>query len=84
NADAFGFGPWYINADRTIWASVPRAGWSAGGDKVMWIRPAGSDLVVSGRRLDGEAPPLRADIPCCYPTGFQASGLIFPTGGCWE
>ena len=39
---------------------------------------------MSGRRLDATAPPLTARIPCCYPTGFQATGLIFPTSGCWE
>jgi hypothetical protein len=28
---------------------------------------------------------LRADVPDGYgTTGFQVSGLIFPTGGCWE
>ncbi len=31
------------------------------------------------------APPLRADIPEGYGlSGFQASGVIFPTEGCWE
>jgi hypothetical protein len=23
-------------------------------------------------------------INCCYPTGFQVMGLIFPTEGCWD
>jgi cytochrome c2 len=86
NADPFGYAYWYINADRTIWAGPrPNAqGWQTGGEKVLWIRPQGTDLVISGRRLDGAAPPLQADIPCCYPTGFQATGLTFPTAGCWE
>jgi len=85
HADPFGFGPWFINADRTMWAYLD-GGWTAGknGNKVIWIRPAGTQLLVSGRRLDSEAPPLRADIPCCYTTGFQVTGLYFPTGGCWE
>lgn len=86
NADPFGMGPWYISADRTIWA-----GWDAvrmvacpEGNKVLWIRPQGTQLTVSGRRLDANAGPASATIPCCYPTGFQASGLMFPTEGCWE
>jgi hypothetical protein len=54
------------------------------GNKVLWIRPQGTKLVVSGRRLDAEAAPLKVRIPCCYPTGFQASGLTFSTEGCWE
>lgn len=85
NADPFGFGDWYINADRTIWVGLPPVGsWRTGGEKVIWIRPAGTDLTVTGQRLDAEAPPLRADIPCCYSTGFQVTGLYFPTEGCWE
>ena len=83
NADPFGSGPWHINADRTIWVwdQMYRAGV---GLKTLWIRPSGTQLVVVGRRLDSEAAPLQAVIPCCYPTGFQASALLFPTEGCWE
>ena len=87
NADPFGLGPWYINADRSIWAGWDAGHWVSGpkGNKVLWIRPQGTDLTVTGRRLDGnEATPLKADIPCCYPTGFQASRVYFPTSGCWE
>jgi len=54
------------------------------GVKVGWFRPAGVDLKISGRRIDEQAPPLEVDIPCCYPTQFQATGLFFPTGGCWQ
>ena len=54
------------------------------GQKTYWVRPTGPQLVISGRRLDGSAPPVEAHIPCCYPTGFQIVGLFFPTEGCWE
>jgi hypothetical protein len=27
---------------------------------------------------------MTAHLSCCYPTGFLASGPIFPTEGCWE
>ncbi|HYN88459.1 MAG TPA: hypothetical protein VER55_08005, partial [Ardenticatenaceae bacterium] len=85
NADPFGFGDWYINADRTLWVGLlEEQMWRAGGEKVIWIRPAGSQLVITGHRLDAVAPPVHADIPCCYPTGFQVTGLTFPTEGCWE
>jgi hypothetical protein len=85
NADPFGSGPWYINADRSMWAIAGH--WVEGpqGNKVLWIRPQGTNLKVVGRRLDGDgAMALKADIPCCYPTGFQASRVYFPTSGCWE
>ena len=84
------YGYYFINVDSSIWTS---AWWTkqdedylrAGEDiKVGWFRPAGATLEVTGQRLDGEAPPLEFHAPCCYPTRFQASGLGFPTPGCWE
>jgi hypothetical protein len=82
---------YFVNTDRSIWAS---AGWegkedtalqvSDDGIKVGWFRPAGATLEISGHRLDAKAPPLESDIPCCYPTRFQATGIYFPTEGCWE
>ena len=59
------------------------------GQKIAWWREKGSafgKLRVTGKRLDAEAPPLTAQIPSGYATtwGFQASGLFFPTPGCWQ
>ena len=54
------------------------------GYKIGWFRPVGSELIITGRRLDAEAPPLEAETGCCYPTRFQASGVYFSTEGCWE
>jgi hypothetical protein len=96
SADGVGPADWYINGDRTIWAgTVPAGGWPAGGklfsgnsvvkgQKTYWVRPAGTQLLITGRRLDGDGPPVEAHVPCCYPTGFQIVGLFFPTEGCWE
>ena len=52
--------------------------------KVLWLKPVGSRLEVSGQRLDGAVPPLDVHLPEGYPGDYQASGLSFPTGGCWE
>lgn len=42
-------------------------------------------LTIEGRRLDAPALPLRAEINGNYGTiGFQPSGLIFSSEGCWE
>ncbi len=66
-------GPEFVHADGSI------------GMKFGWWRAAPGQLTISGRRLDGVAPPVRADIPSGYgSTGFQASGVSFPTEGCWE
>lgn len=62
-----------INPDGSIHAKY---GWWRAG-----TRPG---LKISGRRLDAPAPPLRASIPDGYYGGFQATGLTFPTVGCWR
>lgn len=55
------------------------------GWKVGWWREVSGTLVISGRRLDADAPPLEASVPDGYgSTGFQVAGLSFPTEGCWE
>jgi hypothetical protein len=55
------------------------------GRKLGWWRGVAGSLRIEGRRLDGPAPPLRAHVPDGYgDRGFQASGVFFPTGGCWE
>ena len=83
-------GDYFVNKDRSIWASAwwtKTEGYHQAGEegiKVGWFRPAGASLEITGQRIDGQAPPLEAHIPCCYPTQFQATGLIFPTEGCWE
>ena len=84
-------GYYFVNEDRSIWAS---AWWteqeesyltaSEDGVKVGWFRPAGAAVEILGERMDAQANPLDVDIPCCYPTRFQSTGLYFPTEGCWE
>ena len=85
------YSDYFVNEDRSIWAS---ASWAIEEEygtnvfrewiKVGWFRPAGAELVITGQRLDREAPPLEGQASCCYPTRFQASGLHFPTEGCWK
>jgi hypothetical protein len=55
--------------------------------KFGWLRGEGlrGKLKIHGRRLDAPAPPLRAEIPEGYgDSGFQATGIVFPTEGCGE
>lgn len=55
------------------------------GMKWPWWRSVNGPLAIEGRRLDGSARPLRANIPNGYgDTGFQSSGLLFDGPGCWE
>jgi hypothetical protein len=63
----------FVEADGSI-------GWKLG-----WWRVASGSLTISGRRLDADGPLLRSAVPDGYGTsGFQASGVYFPTEGCWE
>jgi len=53
--------------------------------KLGWWRGVPGTLRITGRRLDADAPPLRAHVPTGYgPRGFQPTGLVFPTIGCWR
>ena len=56
------------------------------GMKFPWWRGDGvrGHLRIEGRRLDGDAPPLRSEFTDYGDRGFQASYVIFPTPGCWE
>jgi hypothetical protein len=90
-SDAPAFGYYFANEDQSILAS---AWWTGQEDyrlhvteeglKWGWFRPAGAPLEITGQRIDAKAPPLHADIPATYPTRFQATGIYFPTEGCWE
>jgi hypothetical protein len=53
--------------------------------KLGWSHAVEGELSVEGERLDAPAPPLLAEIPNGYGhTGFQPTGLTFPTEGCWK
>jgi hypothetical protein len=53
--------------------------------KLGWWRGTAGRLRIAGRRLDAAAPLLDAHVPAGYGLrGFQPSGLVFPTVGCWE
>ena len=55
------------------------------GMKFGWWHTVAGKLQITGRRLDAPAPPAIGDVPDGYGiTGFQASGVTFPTEGCWE
>lgn len=83
NADLWvgGLGEWgVILVDRNLIDDDGSLRWKLG-----WWRVASGQLTITGRRLDGSAPPIDAVIPAGYGSqGFQASSVSFPTEGCWE
>jgi hypothetical protein len=81
-----------LHGNGSLWVALARNGklnlqqneqgdWGA---KVPWWREAHGELTITGRRLDAEAPPLRAQSGGYGDTGFVASAIFIPTEGCWE
>jgi len=80
---ALGSGPWHINDDRTIWAwDQPYIAGAA--VNTMWMKPANVDLVITGRRLDGDSTPLKIQLAKDSTAGYIATAMTFPKAGCWE
>ena len=62
---------------------IDENGWL--GMKWPWIKKEVGDLVVTGHRLDGTAPPVESFMSDSYAfVGFKPAYLVFPTPGCWE
>ena len=57
-----------------------RASWKLG-----WWRGRDGRLTLAGGRLDAPGPPMAVSVPDGYGArGFQATGVVFPSEGCWE
>ena len=55
------------------------------GQKFMWWRGAESDLVLDAHRVGDIESSAETEVPDGYGSrGFQASGVTFPTEGCWR
>jgi hypothetical protein len=91
----FGWGASYGSGDLWVGGLWPHGVIAAGpgfvdrhgrvGMKFGWWRGVAGRLHITGRRLDAPAPHVVADASSGYGgTGFQPSGVIFPTEGCWE
>jgi hypothetical protein len=86
------------HGNRWLWVGIPRdgrvvvsRGWAnvqADGTiamKLPWWRGRSGRLTISGRRLDASDVPLAADVPSGYGIrGFQSSGVVFSSEGCWS
>jgi hypothetical protein len=52
--------------------------------KFGWYRLTSGFLTITGRRLDAPAPSASGLASGYGLTGFNASGVNFPTEGCWQ
>lgn len=94
-ADLFGWTSSYGNGRLWVGGLGPRGVIVAGDGmvgpngsiswKYGWWRRTAGHLAITGRRLDASAPPLASYVPNGYGhSGFQASGITFPSEGCWQ
>ena len=94
-ADLFGWASSYGNGELWVGGLGPGGVTVPSGDmvgrngsiswKYGWWRKATGSLTITGRRLDAPAPPLTSFVPSGYGSiGFQASGVTFPSEGCWQ
>jgi hypothetical protein len=80
--------PTYFPAITVAPRNIQPDGWI--GEKFPWrAYGVSGDLKITGRRLDGNARPLRARINPGFPIGekldaFWAVGMLFPRPGCWR
>ena len=85
NAGPLGDGPWWVNADRTLWMQSATGPWHAGyNQKNMMVKPAGVAPTISGTRIDAPAPLMTVRWVPQLRAEFQTMGLEFPTEGCWR
>jgi hypothetical protein len=84
-------GNWYGNT--ALWVRLPPQGvlpaQSNGTDpfttKFPWWRQVRGQLSITAQRLDGPSAGFLSDIPDGYgDLGFQPTGLIWPSPGCWR
>ena len=84
NAGTLGEGPWWVNADRTLWMQSATGPWHAGyNQKNMMVKPTGVTPAISGTRIDAPAPSMEVRWVPQLHFEFQTMGLTFPTEGCW-
>ena len=83
NAGSLGDGPWWVNADRTLWMQSATGPWHAGyNQKNMMVKPAGAAPTIAGTRIDAPAPPMEVRWVPQVHAEFQTMGLTFPADGC--
>ena len=78
---------WYRSPDGNIWVAQNNIAGIPVGEmtKVLWGKPTDLELTVTGRRLDGDAPPLLTDVSPYYrEQNINPSGIGFSAPGCWE
>jgi len=85
NAGPLGSGPWWVNADRSLWMQSATGKWHVGyNQKNMMIKPSGVRPTIAGVRIDGPSSPMEVRWVPQLAAEFQTMGLTFANAGCWK
>jgi hypothetical protein len=83
------FPAWWLDGDGMA-AGTPIGVLFEGENKIQWQLEHPGTLVISGKRLDGQEPPLEAENiipisvnPATFELATYSSNIIFSTPGCW-
>lgn len=77
------FPAWWLDGDGMV-AGTPIGVLFEGGNKVQWQLEQPGTLLISGKRLDGQSPPLAAENIVSIGLANYSSAIIFPAPGCWS
>jgi hypothetical protein len=77
-------GYWHKSADGKLWAPASQPGRVSNGVGGYWVRPAGTHLTFSLRRLDAPGLRITSEEGAGYDSGFFYGGPGTPSEGCWE
>jgi hypothetical protein len=77
-------GWWHISADQRLWAPSGPPGVAQTGVGSYWVRPRGTHLTFTARRLDVLGPTVTSAEGSGYPSGFYFGTAEISTEGCWE
>ena len=84
NAGTLHDGPWWVNAERTIWIASATGPWHAGlNRKNAMVKPSGAGLSVSATRIDASASAAEVRTVPQVADEFQTMSIAFPADGCW-
>jgi len=85
NAGPLDEGPWWVNADRSLWMRSATGPWHSGyNQKNMMIKPSGVKPTIVGTRIDATEPPMDVKWVPQLRAEFQTMGLGFASDGCWK
>ncbi len=74
---------WFRSEDGKIWAG-PDADFHIGSIPFTWLIPAGEQITITGRQINGQGPFLGVTPGSELGGGYRSDIINFPEAGCWQ